>query len=509
MGKRTMEELFETMPELPEWFEDDCKSYASPIPIFYKRNGKMADCRCGRCGREFTLKDKPERFVKTHCRMCGVEGLYEWKRVRLPKTEYYTVVIIQKRTDGNLVARHFRCINTYHQGKTQEFIVDEFCRQFYDMGDFYKFNRGWTPLGMQWGTGPGGVTYADILYPGSMIDVEESNFKYFKQGYGGLLDELRAYAMNPAIEMFQKMGLKKLRDELVEKGGKSKYINRRGKNLKTQLRLKDKQRINYLVRTDGDLTMLQILQMEEKMGTRLKESQREWMWKRMNAWNGDNAIQTVLKYMSVEKMINRVKAYVAQNEDYIKYGNPEYPTNSALRKYADYLEMRRELGYDMNNPVFLFPKNLEEKHDEMVEETQANKDALLEAQKNEKYPEIKNKFAKLNLKYGYEAAGLLIRPAKYAAEIMAEGRTLHHCVGRDAYMEKHNNGKTFILFLRREEDPDRPYYTIEIKDKEIIQWYGLHDKKPDIETVGPWLNEYILHLGGTEHVYTVQEGKSA
>ena len=509
MAKRNMEELFETMPELPLDFEDECRSYARPIPIFYRRKGKKAECTCGRCGYEFTREDKPERYVKTSCKVCGREGLYEWKRVVLPKTEYYTVVIIQKRTDGNLVARHFRCINTYQQGVRQQFSCTEFCRQFYDMGDYYKFNLLWTTGGMKWGTGQAGITYADVLYPGSELEIEESNFKYFRQGCLGLLDELKAFAMNPAIEMFEKMGLKELRDELVDKGGKSKYINRRGKTVKAQLRLKDKQKINYLVQKNGSMKMLHVLQMEEKKGVRLKENQRDWMIRRMYSWHGEESMRTVMRFMSIEKMINRVKAYALQDENYGKYPNPEHHTNSALGKYADYLEMREELGYDMSNPVFLFPKNLEEKHDEMVAETQALEDALIEVKKNEKYAEIKNKFEKLNLKYGYEAAGLLIRPAKYAAEILAEGRMLHHCVGRDAYMEKHNNGKTFILFLRRSEEPDKPYYTIEIKDKKIIQWYGLHDKKPDIETVGPWLNEYILHLGGTQAVYVAQEVKPA
>ena len=69
------------------------------------------------------------------------------------------------------------------------------------------------------------------------------------------------------------------------------------------------------------------------------------------------------------------------------------------------------------------------------------------------------------------------------------------------YMDKHNKGQTFILFLRKEEEPDIPYYTIEIKGDEILQWYGAHDKKPDKEVVGPWLNHFIKHIGGSQVVY--------
>ena len=85
-----------------------------------------------------------------------------------------------------------------------------------------------------------------------------------------------------------------------------------------------------------------------------------------------------------------------------------------------------------------------------------------------------------------------------AGEIILEGRMLHHCVGGDSYLSKHNRGETAILFLRREESPDNSYYTIEIKGNEIVQWYGLRDKKPDKEIIGPWLDKYVESLKGTK-----------
>lgn len=516
MGKRTMEELFETMPPVPEGFKEGCMKYASPAPIYYRRKGHdMAECTCGKCGKQSIVYEVPERDMKTYCSVCKTEGLYEWKRCTRPKTELFTVVLVQKRTDNNIVLRHFKCVNTYKQGSQQQFSITEVCRQFMDMGDWYKFNRAdhwdykkqkWT---MSWSTGQAGITYADVLYPGDVEALKESNFKYFKQGYGGFIEELKAYARNPALEMFQKMGLNKLRDDLVENGGVSKYVNRRGKNLKAQLRLKDKQRINYLVKRDGGLVLLAILQMEERNGIRLKDEQRDWIATRMNSWGCEEAMNRLLKYIPVQKMINKVNQYAESKRGVNKYWNATQEINRVLIKYGDYIGLREELGYDMTNTVFLFPKDLDEKHDEMVAEKNAIRDAQLEIRNNEVYKGIRERYEKLNRKYGWKAAGLLIRPARYAGEIMAEGRTLHHCVGRDAYLRKHDAGESIILFLRRVEEPEKPYCTIEIKGKEIVQWYGLHDGKPDIEVIGPWLNSYILHLGGTQAVYVAPEGKSA
>lgn len=75
-----------------------------------------------------------------------------------------------------------------------------------------------------------------------------------------------------------------------------------------------------------------------------------------------------------------------------------------------------------------------------------------------------------------------------------EGRKQHHCVGREVYLKKHNQGKSYILLLRKKEEPNVPYYTIEIRGEEILQWYGKFDKKPDKEQVDEWLQKYVDYL---------------
>ena len=44
------------------------------------------------------------------------------------------------------------------------------------------------------------------------------------------------------------------------------------------------------------------------------------------------------------------------------------------------------------------------------------------------------------------------------------------------------------------ENLDVPYYTIEIRGNEVLQWYGKFDKKPDKEKIEKWLEEYKRHL---------------
>lgn len=120
-------------------------------------------------------------------------------------------------------------------------------------------------------------------------------------------------------------------------------------------------------------------------------------------------------------------------------------------------------------------------------------DRLVEV--SEKYPDIKKKYRNLRKRYFFEDDNFLIRPARSAEEIVTEGRVLHHCVGSDDYLEKHNRGDTYILMLRFKDMPEIPYITVEIDNMDrILQWYGKYDKKPDKENMQKWLDAYVTRL---------------
>lgn len=127
----------------------------------------------------------------------------------------------------------------------------------------------------------------------------------------------------------------------------------------------------------------------------------------------------------------------------------------------------------------------------------------------EKFPKIKTKYKKLSEKYSAAAGGYIIRPAKDAAEIVEEGRILHHCVGGDGYLRSHNDGRSFILFLRKADKKDIPLITIEIRGEEIIQWYGAYDKKPNKRLIDAWLKTYTKELAKREKAPKKKSVKAA
>lgn len=54
----------------------------------------------------------------------------------------------------------------------------------------------------------------------------------------------------------------------------------------------------------------------------------------------------------------------------------------------------------------------------------------------------------------------MIIPPRDMKDLFEEGRKLNHCVG--SYSDRIVEGKSCIMFIRKTEEPDKPYFTIEI-----------------------------------------------
>lgn len=133
------------------------------------------------------------------------------------------------------------------------------------------------------------------------------------------------------------------------------------------------------------------------------------------------------------------------------------------------------------------PKDLHEAHAEFSRrikylENKANDDAI-------EY--IAGEYDQI---YGFSCGGMTIRCAKSSREVIDEGTALHHCVG--GYVKKYASGDTLIMVLRRDEEPDKPWHTVELTPEgRMVQCRGDHNQtakedKPLIELFwGAWKEE--------------------
>lgn len=527
MAKDVQEEidrLVALTPDLPEDFESWCEKQMKRPLIYYHRSGNTAECTCGACGKRYFVKtadmpaygtleiETPRRHEPARCICCGNQSFYEWARVTRREYERRRFYLYQLTEENTLLIRIFDYDRISSQNISMQDYLTEVGRFFLEYGQvkklirLYSYNRDENCWDIKKSAG---YPYIEIMqgrtYPGWEELFEASTLKYcplkqlerYVQGYYGgnkpdvsRIDALMAYANNPALEMYEKMGMRKLAGRLCQKESIYGPVNRRKNTVSGQLRLKKKENINKLVKEAGDANLLELLQYEEKMGFSWKI---EWERKIAGIWDKDNSgrIAHLLGYMSMQQLINRVEKYEVQLYSKSR-GYREF--EQALKKYDDYLKMREELGYDMTNEVFLYPKDLQKKHQEMVKETNERRDELTIKRKNKEFSNIANRYEALCRKYQAAAGGYVIRPARSAGEIIMEGRILHHCVGGDNYLSRHNAGKSTILFLRKSKKPEEPYITIEINGTRIVQWYGAHDKKPKKEFFDQYLKDYTERL---------------
>lgn len=183
-------------------------------------------------------------------------------------------------------------------------------------------------------------------------------------------------------------------------------------------------------------------------------------------------------------------------EEYIRFIST-YHMNGSMYYYERYLEVLEKFG-DMAKDIEwkvksrgLFQKT--EKLEELFSVSIESDKGL--------YSEIFEKKQEEWGRYEYEKGNFLIKYPTHPREMAIEGMKLNHCVKE--FIVPVAEGKTIILFIRRKSNPQKPYYTLEIKNNAIRQCHGVNNSKinRDIEK---FLREFCRQKG-----ITFTEGRDA
>lgn len=138
-----------------------------------------------------------------------------------------------------------------------------------------------------------------------------------------------------------------------------------------------------------------------------------------------------------------------------------------VNSYSDYMTWIIALGYNHKDKGLMFPKEFWKAHDKIMEQFYFEQDKV----KNEAIRAVAEKFP-----CELHCGGMFVRPAMSAAELRKEGTALHHCVA--TYAGRMAEGRSIILFVRKESEPDAPFYTMEVVNWRIIQLRGLRNCAP-------------------------------
>ena len=545
--KLRLDERIQNTPPLPtdlqEWAGRNL--FSDEHFLYYKRHGRYADIACSACGHVTTMAikrgesfesqfetviDPPVNNSPGTCPYCKALGTYkaQGKTKGVYGKGKYCFVAQPYKTNGAVI-RYVEIEKIYRLDTMAEerreimleakesYITTEIARTYLEEGkrpqtDYRKYS---SYTGEFW----------DDCNLYGMNNIRISEAKVYEKSYGwlkgtflqysgakeysrfeptyNLTGYLQKYLQWPQIEMLSKMGLHEIVRAMIS-GYSGIVLDQNATHPEDFLRIR-KERIQNLIAVEGNAGYLKIWQMERRKDLHLSEKETIFLAE-SSMYESD--IIEVLKYTTVTKFMHKIEKYAGIDipDSFIEQqlcGHAAGVLRVTCSLYIDYLHMRIQREYDLTNQIYLFPRDLQAAHDRMVLETNQEKIEKRNREVSERYPNIRKNYRKLRNRYFFEDEVYLIRPARSAEEIVTEGRTLHHCVGGDNYLDKHDTGESTILFLRLKKQPETPYITVEIRRNTILQWYGIRDTKPDQINIEKWLKKYIGVLKEKQEILAV------
>ena len=280
-----------------------------------------------------------------------------------------------------------------------------------------------------------------------------------KYPYYNVFKYLRTYEQYPQAEYFIKSGLQHLATNktLLKKADKDKNFRKWLVKYAKQLR---NECGNY------PYFSAQVILSAYKTEMPLIEAQRF-----------DREKKELLENYSYTHTINKV----ISNKEIGTFLNYIKKQNTNVNSYADYIKACTYLGLDMTLPKNRYPHDFKRWHDIRSDEyatAKAIADEKERAELYEKFALVAQKYE--GLQYKRQADFIMLIPHS-PADLIREGESLSHCVGRMGYEQKMVREETLIFFVRNITEPNVPFVTVEfsIKLRKVLQCYGYDDTIPN------------------------------
>lgn len=469
--------------DIPKDFEKWAFTDAVPQYMYYEYGKRTGLCTC--CGKNYELKEQPKYGKEGICPGCKRKVQYRTykKKGRIHDWEY--AALIQK-IPGGYVLRFFVLNQLIEQGTRSYGGMSEKIRITYNeqwnRQAIYSYHRYKMTNKIRWCNGYeylsayGGREEEERcrLYPRNLRKI----LKGSKLEYSGMPEFART-----GIEFYQQDFI----DKAKEYAGIEKLIKAEFYNLTNSC-------ISYGSRTPIDLyqkRVKKVLGLTGEYYNLIRDKDPTWREYEVTEQCQDVGIRATWE------QIQRMAQYARNFAIYMRHSTPhkmlkyieglksEGPCamrNQEVNDYHDYLQLAAGLGYNLDDDWILYPKNLKERHDQLTEEQNERKVELEKEADDKKDRKLKRTIKRKGwTRYEMETEELLIRLPECAHEIRKEGNAQHHCVA--TYMDRMVAGETCILFIRKKEEPDKSYYTVEVRDNEVIQVRGKYNAAPseDVE----------------------------
>ena len=158
----------------------------------------------------------------------------------------------------------------------------------------------------------------------------------------------------------------------------------------------------------------------------------------------------------------------------------------ALSIWDDYLRMAAKCRFDISDKSRKYPASLKKEHD--IAAFAYNR--LKSAHNTEMFREQ----AGLNKRLEYSWNEFLIKVPETPEEVVQEATAQKSCLR--SYIDLIQSGETRIVFVRRKEEPDKSFVTIEVnKEDRVVQVKGYANSNPKNEKLRTFLSKWKLAKG--------------
>ena len=485
------------VPQKPANLKRWADKHIMPHYLFYDYNNGRAktQARCTYC-EKFSVIRRPKNNDVLRCPKCGQKAIAKAQGRRATYHEdRETCQVIQQISPHELVVRIYKLYWSYARGKdTARKSAYEVMRIFvrsdngkdatmepyyYDSGcdSVTHWRRGYHPgalFGMECFISE---ETGEVYLPGLEKALQGTDWEYcaLRQFYERtgipmqISHYLKMYLRHPLlVERLTKVGFENIVADVVYRHGFSDALDETQAKTHRILRV-EKQDVSVLQEQKVGMSLLKKYQAYVAIHLRGRAELFQWQ-----LHNEVSEIPTdIFQYMTAEKFMRYIDAqFPIYCEACPANGYRDQTMETLVITYVDYLHMCRRQAYDMKDKSVLFPKNCAAAHDREAERIQKINDA----QKNKAFGMAYAGFARKAVLSNEE---LQIVCPKRANDLVDEGKALHHCVG--SYIDKVTEGRCLIVFVRRVEEPKKPYVTVEVRDGKIAQIHGDHNSAPTEE----------------------------
>jgi len=487
------------VPKLPKDWERWVDKVGIPQNyIFYQYSRKGADSGyCTYCGKDVPIK-QPRYDKKGRCPRCRHEITFKSVgKAGTVITERAFMYLIQRCNDG-FVIREFTGYRKYSKGRyyAPECSTSEIRRVIYDKNaknpkayfwGLYKLcDYRWIatgPCSIYWGGNDKGKVYGKTLPCLSKKELSRTGLAEALNGFGAIDPEkyLTILHVAPHLEKLAKAKLPRLVHECMS--GYSAFgegVRDVNASSLTKMLGVNTQELKRLRQNIGGLRFLDWLRYENATGKIIPDNVIDWFCsEKITAKD----IQFIRDRMSAAQVCNylrrQMSAYSKKSKD-------------ILNTWADYLSMAKRLKMDTNDAIVFRVNKLFQRHDELVELCHDKSLAIRAGEIMEQYPHVDDICGPLKGKYEYGNEDYTVIAPSCIEDILLEARALHHCADDDRYFERMDRRETYVLFLRKTAEADKPYYTLEVEPNGTVrQKRTMFDRQnADIEDAAKFLAEW-------------------